>query len=131
MRDSHRRLRSVTAGTDERRSMRRQWECAILLSGALAVASFAPHPIVLPIVSVVLIVAAAIASGYAWFRAEPHRQRIGGRNKQSRGSSSLPDCSADGRHLPAAIFTCGEAFPDQSDPNNSRSATPRQTFQDE
>jgi hypothetical protein len=71
MRDSHRRLRSVTAGTDERRSMRRQWECAILLSGALAVASFAPHPIVLPIVSVVLIVAAAIASGYAWFRAEP------------------------------------------------------------
>ena len=70
MRDSHRRLRSVTAGIDERRSLRRQWECAILLSGALAAASFAPHPIVLPIVSVVLIAAAAIASGYAWLTAE-------------------------------------------------------------
>jgi hypothetical protein len=71
MRDIHRHPRSVTAGIDERRSVRRQWECAILLSGALAAASFAPHPIVLPIVSVVLIVAAVIASGYAWFRAEP------------------------------------------------------------
>ena len=71
MRDIYGRLRSSTLDNPERRGIRRQWECAILLSGALAAASFAPHPIVLPIVSVVLIAAAAFASGCAWLRAEP------------------------------------------------------------
>jgi hypothetical protein len=70
MRDIYDRLRSSTVDTAERRSIRRQWECAILLSGALAAASFAPHPIVLPIVSVVLVAAATFASGYAWMRSE-------------------------------------------------------------
>ena len=70
MRDIYHRPRRATLDSSERRSIRRQWECAILLSGAFAAASFAPHPIVLPIVSVVLIGAAAIASGYAWFRGE-------------------------------------------------------------
>jgi hypothetical protein len=70
MRDIYSHPRSATLDSSERRSLRRQWECAILLTGALAVASFAPHPIVLPIVSVVLIGVAAVLSGYAWLRAE-------------------------------------------------------------
>jgi hypothetical protein len=63
-------VRSAAAGKAERRSIRRQWECAILLSAALAAASFAPHPIVLPIVSVLLVLSAALAAGIAWFRSE-------------------------------------------------------------
>jgi hypothetical protein len=70
MRDIYDRPRSSTVDNPERHSIRRQWECAILLSGALAAASFAPHPIVLPIVSVILVAAAAFASGYAWMRSE-------------------------------------------------------------
>jgi hypothetical protein len=50
--------------------LRRQWECAILLAGALAAASFAPHPIVLPIVSALLVLCGALAAGHAWFTAE-------------------------------------------------------------
>ena len=70
MRGIHGRLRSSAVDTAERRSVRRQWECATLLAGALAAASFAPHPIVLPIVSIVLVLSAALAAGYAWLRSE-------------------------------------------------------------
>jgi hypothetical protein len=75
MRDTRHPLRSAIADTSERRSLRRQWECAILLSGALAAASFAPHPIVLPVVSVLLIAAAGFAAGYAWLRTEARAAR--------------------------------------------------------
>lgn len=68
--DVHGSLRPAAFHHAERRSIRRQWECAILLAGALAAASFAPHPIVLPIVSVLLVVSAGLAAGYAWFQAE-------------------------------------------------------------
>ena len=70
MRDVHERLQSQTLDRSEKRSLRRQWECAILLAGALAAASFAPHPIVLPIVSVVLVLSAGLAAGLAWLQAE-------------------------------------------------------------
>src|SRR5262245_49740181 len=70
MRDTYETLRSETVEKAEKRSIRRQWECAILVAGALAAASFAPHPIVLPLVSVVLMVLAGCAAGYAWVRSE-------------------------------------------------------------
>jgi hypothetical protein len=68
--DVHGSLRGSAFHHAERRSIRRQWECAMLLAGALAAASFAPHPIVLPIVSVVLVMSAALAASFAWLRAE-------------------------------------------------------------
>jgi hypothetical protein len=71
MRQGFERVLRETADTAEKRSIRRQWECALLLAGALAAASFAPHPIVLPIVSAILIFAAALAGSYAWLRSEP------------------------------------------------------------
>jgi hypothetical protein len=70
MRDNHGALHSQTLENAEKRSVRRQWECAVLVAAALAAASFAPHPIVLPIVSVVLMLLAASAAGYAWARSE-------------------------------------------------------------
>ncbi len=54
----------------EQRSVRRQWECALLLGSALAAASFAPHPLVLPVVSVLLLLSALFTSAYAWLRSE-------------------------------------------------------------
>ena len=72
MRETHEALRSRTVETAAKRSIRRQWECAVLLSGALAAASFAPHPIVLPIVSVLLMLLAGCAAFYAWARSEGH-----------------------------------------------------------
>jgi hypothetical protein len=70
MRETLETLRSQTLEKAEKRSIRRQWECAVLVAAALAAASFAPHPIVLPIVSVVLMLLAGFAAGYAWLRSE-------------------------------------------------------------
>jgi len=56
----------------ERRSARRQWECAFILAGALTAASFAPLAVVMPIVSVTLTMGAILAVGLAWLSAE-HR----------------------------------------------------------
>jgi hypothetical protein len=58
----------------ERRSIRRQWECAMLLAGALAAASFAPRPLVMPIVSVLLVFSAGFVAGGAWLRSECRAQ---------------------------------------------------------
>jgi hypothetical protein len=70
MRELGERLGDPKQASAERRSIARQWECAILLAGALAAASFAPHPLVLPIASVLLVLCASFAAGYAWLRAE-------------------------------------------------------------
>ncbi len=70
MREIYGRLRTWASDGPERRSIRRQWECAILLAGGLAAASFAPHPIVMPIVSLCLVLAAFLLAGYAWLRTE-------------------------------------------------------------
>jgi hypothetical protein len=64
------RVQSAAIGLAEKRSIRRQWECALLLAGALAAASFAPHAIVLPIVSAVLVIGAFFAVGLAWLGSE-------------------------------------------------------------
>ena len=74
MRDIHRSLPDSSLGNEERCSARRQWECALLLVGALAAASFAPHPLVLPIISVLLVLAAVLAAGYAWLHSEGRAQ---------------------------------------------------------
>jgi hypothetical protein len=70
MRFSLGQARSETLSLAEKRSARRQWECAFLLAGALAAASFAPHAIVLPIVSAVLVIGAVLAVAIAWMRSE-------------------------------------------------------------
>jgi hypothetical protein len=70
MRFSLGHARTETLSLAEKRSARRQWECAFLLAGALAAASFAPHAIVLPIVSAVLVIGAILAVAIAWMRAE-------------------------------------------------------------
>jgi hypothetical protein len=75
MRQSFGHVHSAALDLAEKRSVRRQWECALLLAGALAAASFAPHPIVLPIVSAVLVIGALLAAGFAWLRSE--RRTVG------------------------------------------------------
>jgi hypothetical protein len=70
MRGIYGRLKTATLASAEQRSVRRQWECTILLAGALAAASFAPHPLVPPIVSVLLVLCACFVAGSAWLRSE-------------------------------------------------------------
>jgi hypothetical protein len=70
VRHSFGRVQSAALNLAERRSIRRQWECALLLAGSLAAASFAPHAIVLPIVSAVLVIGAFLAAGLAWLLSE-------------------------------------------------------------
>jgi hypothetical protein len=71
MRDSSRSwVQTKTAENAEKLGIRRQWECAILLAAALAGASFAPHPLVLPIVSALLVLCALLAASHAWFTGE-------------------------------------------------------------
>ena len=72
MRRSLGHLHDAAFDLAERRGVRRQWECAFLLAGALAAASFAPLAVVLPIVSAVLVIGALLAAGVAWASAE-HR----------------------------------------------------------
>jgi hypothetical protein len=72
MRQTLRHVQSAALDLAERRSTRRQWECALLLAGALAAASFAPYAIVLPIVSVALVIGAILAASLAWLTSE-HR----------------------------------------------------------
>ena len=70
MREVSQRVRSSALDHGERRSARRPWLSACLLAGALAVASFAPLPIVLPLVSVILVLSGFIVGAYAWFNSE-------------------------------------------------------------
>ena len=70
MRELGERIGEATQARAERRSIARQREGAILLAGALAAASFAPHPLVLPIVSVLLVLCAGFVAGCAWLRSE-------------------------------------------------------------
>ena len=70
MRQTLGHAQSAALNLAEKRSTRRQWECALLLAGALAAASFAPHAIVLPIVSVALVTGALLAVGLAWLASE-------------------------------------------------------------
>jgi hypothetical protein len=70
MRQTLGHVQSAALSLAEKRSARRQWECAFLLAGALAAASFAPHAIVLPIVSAVLVIGALLALGLARLASE-------------------------------------------------------------
>jgi hypothetical protein len=70
MQESRGWIRVKTLENAEKLGIRRQWECAILLAAALAAASFAPHPLILPIVSALLVLCALLAASHAWFTAE-------------------------------------------------------------
>jgi hypothetical protein len=76
MRDIHGRALRSTPSRAEKYSANRQLECAMLLAGALAAASFAPHPLVLPVVSVVLVASAGLAASLAWMRREGRAQGV-------------------------------------------------------
>jgi hypothetical protein len=76
MREIHGRVARRTLDRAENHSANRQLECAMLLAGALAAASFAPHPLVVPVVSVVLVLSAVLAAGWAWIRAESRSQGL-------------------------------------------------------
>lgn len=64
------RAQVKTPENAEKLGVRRQWECAVLLAMALAAGSFAPHPLVLPIVSALLVLCAFLAAGHAWLTGE-------------------------------------------------------------
>ncbi|WP_088345676.1 MULTISPECIES: hypothetical protein [Rhodomicrobium] len=70
MRQASRNLRSSSYDEVARRSARQQWQSAVVLAGALAAASFVPHPIVLPLTSVILVAAGCAVAAFAWVRAE-------------------------------------------------------------
>jgi hypothetical protein len=70
MREASERARSSTLDHEAQRSARRPWLTACLLAGALAAASFAPLPVVLPVASVVLVLSGCAIAAYSWFRSE-------------------------------------------------------------
>jgi hypothetical protein len=70
MAESYSRAPVKTLENAEKFGIRRQWECAVLLAAALAAGSFAPHPLVLPIVSVLLVLCAFLAATRAWLTGE-------------------------------------------------------------
>ena len=70
MRDVSERARSSALDHEEKRGARRPWLTACLLAGALAAASFAPLPVVLPVASVVLVLSGCAIAAYSWFRSE-------------------------------------------------------------
>ena len=70
MRDVFQRVQSSALDQEAKRSARRPWLSGCLLAGALAAASFAPLPLVLPVVSVILVLSGCVIAGYSYFRSE-------------------------------------------------------------
>jgi hypothetical protein len=76
MREVSERVRSSALDHEEKRIARRPWLTSCLLAGVLAVASFAPLPVVLPLVSIILILSGCAIAAYSWLRSE--RRDMGG-----------------------------------------------------
>jgi hypothetical protein len=70
MREVSQRVQSGALEQEEKRSARRPWLSGCLLAGTLAAASFAPLPVVLPVVSVILVLSGCGIAAYSWFRSE-------------------------------------------------------------
>jgi hypothetical protein len=76
MRQVFDKARSSTLDREERQSARRPWLSGCLLAGALAISSFAPLPLVLPVVSVILVMSGCVIAAYAWFKSEPRATSV-------------------------------------------------------